>query len=61
MTEISTGSACSSAVPERPVLAAMGVEDNLSLEGIRISQGWTTTDEDIDLLLEAIREVLKFL
>ncbi|MDR2717313.1 MAG: cysteine desulfurase [Treponema sp.] len=58
---VSTGSACSSDSPERPVLAAMGVEDNLSLEGIRISQGWSTTDEEIDLLLDAIAEVLKFL
>jgi cysteine desulfurase len=58
---VSTGSACSSASPERPVLAAMGVEDSLRLEGIRISQGWSTTDEEIDLLLAAIEEVLKFL
>jgi cysteine desulfurase len=58
---VSTGSACSSARPERPVLAAMGINDKLGLEGIRISQGRSTTDEDIDLLLVAIREVLKFL
>jgi cysteine desulfurase len=58
---VSTGSACSSASPERPVLAAMGIEENLSLEGIRISQGWSTTDEEIDLLVAAISEVLQFL
>ncbi|MCL2276319.1 MAG: aminotransferase class V-fold PLP-dependent enzyme [Treponema sp.] len=58
---VSTGSACSSSSPERPVLAAMGIEDNLSIEGIRISQGYSTTDEDIELLLAAINEVLKFL
>jgi cysteine desulfurase len=58
---VSTGSACSSASPERPVLAAMGVEDSLRLEGIRISQGWSTTDEEIELLLAAIKEALKFL
>jgi cysteine desulfurase len=58
---VSTGSACTSNSPERPVLAAMGVEDNLRFEGIRISQGWSTTDEEIDLLLDAIAEVLKFL
>jgi len=58
---VSTGSACSSAKPERPVLAAMGIDDKLRREGIRISQGWSTTDEEIDLLLSAIREVLKFL
>jgi len=58
---VSTGSACSSARPERPVLAAMGIDDKLGLEGIRVSQGWSTTDEEIGLLLEAVREVLKFL
>jgi cysteine desulfurase len=58
---VSTGSACSSASPERPVLAAMGIEDSLQLEGIRISQGWSTTDEEIDRLLAAIGEVLQFL
>lgn len=58
---VSTGSACSSASHNRPVLAAMGVPENRSLEGIRISQGWSTSDEEIDLLLAAIAEVLKFL
>jgi len=58
---VSTGSACSSASPERPVLAAMGINDGQSLEGIRISQGWSTTDEDIDLLLAAVSQVLSFL
>jgi cysteine desulfurase len=58
---VSTGSACSSSKPERPVLAAMGIDSKLGLEGIRISQGRSTTDQDIDLLLDAIREVLKFL
>ena len=58
---VSTGAACSSSAPERPVLAAMGIEDNTSLEGIRISQGWSTTDGEIDGLLAAIAEVLKFL
>ncbi|GHV53496.1 aminotransferase V [Spirochaetia bacterium] len=58
---ISTGSACSSAKAERPVLAAMGIDKQKSLEGIRISQGWSTTDEEIDLLIEAVRGVLKFL
>jgi cysteine desulfurase len=55
---VSTGSACSSAKSERPVLAAMGIDGNLAFEGIRISQGWSTTEEEIDLLLDAIRKVL---
>jgi cysteine desulfurase len=58
---VSTGSACSSSSPERPVLLAMGVDENLRIESIRISQGWSTTDEDIEKLTEAIAEVLKFL
>jgi cysteine desulfurase len=58
---VSTGSACSSASPERPVLSAMGVDENLRLEGIRISQGWTTTEQEIDNLIAAISEVLQFL
>ncbi len=58
---VSTGSACSSSSPERPVLAAMGIEENLRIEGIRISQGFTTTEEEIDLLIAAVSEVLKFL
>jgi cysteine desulfurase len=58
---VSTGSACSSSSPERPVLLAMGVEEKLRIEGIRISQGYSTTDEEIDLLVQAIAEVLKFL
>jgi len=58
---VSTGSACSSSSPERPVLAAMGISENLRIEGIRISQGWSTTEEDIDFLLNGIAEVLKFL
>jgi len=58
---VSTGSACSSSSPERPVLTAMGVNEKLRIEGIRISQGFATADEDIEALLEAIAEVLKFL
>jgi cysteine desulfurase len=58
---VSTGSACSSASPERPVLAAMGLDDRARLEGIRISQGWSTTIEDIDALLGGIEKALAFL
>ena len=58
---VSTGSACSSASHGRPVLSAMGINNSLGLEGIRISQGWSTTDGEIDLLLGAIAKVLRFL
>ncbi|GHU03476.1 aminotransferase V [Spirochaetia bacterium] len=58
---LSTGSACASREQDRPVLSAMGLPDHKALEGLRFSQGWSTTDEEIDLLLDAIREALKFL
>lgn len=58
---ISTGSACSSAHRERPVLKAMGLDQNAILEGVRISQGWTTTMDDINALINGIEKVLGFL
>jgi cysteine desulfurase len=58
---ISTGSACSSTKTERPVLFAVGVNEKQRLEGVRISQGYTTTNAAIDLLLAAVEEVLKVL
>ncbi|MDR0400408.1 MAG: cysteine desulfurase [Treponema sp.] len=58
---VSTGSACSSSKPERPVLEAMGVDPQLRLEGIRISQGRSTSPEDIDLLIRAAAGVLEYL
>ena len=58
---ISTGSACSSSSQERPVLAAMGLDEKAMLEGVRISQGWTTTMQEINALLKAIEKVLDFL
>ena len=58
---VSTGSACSSSSPERPVLAAMGVDESARLEGIRISQGWSTDMADMDALLRGVEKVLSFL
>jgi cysteine desulfurase len=55
---ISTGSACSSASLDRPVLAAMGVDKDTQREGIRISQGWSTTEDDITALIEALQRVI---
>jgi cysteine desulfurase len=55
---VSTGSACSSSTMNRPVLAAMGLDKQTSLEGIRISQGWSTTMEEIDRLTGAITNVI---
>jgi cysteine desulfurase len=58
---VSTGSACSSSRAERPVLKAMGLDAKLRLEGIRISQGRTTSVEDTDLLVQAITGILEYL
>jgi cysteine desulfurase len=58
---VSTGSACSSREQRRPVLLAMGVGAPRSLEGIRISQGWSTTREEIEKLIAAIAAILEIL
>jgi cysteine desulfurase len=58
---VSTGSACSSRSRNRPVLAAMGMPEERSLEGIRISQGWSTSMEDLEALIRAIRKILEVL
>ena len=47
-----SGSACASeGLEDSPVLEAMGVDAHRSL---RISVGWSTTDADIDALLDAL-------
>ena len=51
-----SGSACSSeSLEPSPVLEAMGVDAHRSL---RISVGWSTVDEDVDALLDALPDVL---
>jgi cysteine desulfurase len=55
---VSTGSACSSHRESRPVLDAMGIDKETALYGIRISQGWTTTEDDIEALCRAIKKIL---
>jgi cysteine desulfurase len=53
---VHSGSACASEdLQPSPVLEAMGVDAHHSL---RISVGWSTTDEDVDALLEALPLVL---
>ena len=58
---VSTGSACSSSSNDRPVLAAMGLSESARLEGLRISQGWSTEKADLDALLSGIEKALSFL
>ncbi len=53
---VHSGSSCASeAIEPSPVLDAMGVDAERSL---RISVGWSTTDADIDALLDALPTVL---
>ena len=53
---VHSGSACASEdLAPSPVLEAMGVDAHHSL---RISVGWSTTDDDIDALLHALPDVL---
>jgi cysteine desulfurase len=53
---VHSGSSCSSeSIEPSPVLAAMGVDAERSL---RISVGWSSTDDDIDRLLDALPRVL---
>ncbi|MDR2446992.1 MAG: cysteine desulfurase [Treponema sp.] len=56
---VSTGSACSSASNDRPVLAAMGATKDARLEGVRISQGRSTALDDIDALIETLKRVIR--
>jgi len=56
---ISTGSACSASSNERPILNAMGLDSKTSLEGVRISQGYTTTIEEIEALIQAIKGIIE--
>lgn len=51
---VSAGSACSSGkVKPSHVLTAMGVEPSVATATLRVSTGWTTTDEDIEAFATA--------
>lgn len=53
---VHSGSSCSSeAFEPSPVLAAMGVDAERSM---RVSMGWTTTDDDVDALLVELPRIL---
>ena len=53
---VSSGSACSSGkVQPSHVLAAMGVGRELAQGAVRLSLGWSTSEADIDLALQAWR------
>ena len=55
---VSSGSACSSGkVQPSHVLAAMGLDRDLAQGAVRLSLGWSTSEADIDLALEAWRKL----
>src|SRR3974390_2937581 len=55
---VSSGSACSSGkVQPSHVLAAMGVEPALAQGAVRVSLGWSTTERDVEKLLDALTNV----
>jgi cysteine desulfurase len=55
---LSSGSACSSGkVQASHVLAAMGVEPALAQGALRVSLGWSTSERDIEKLLDALTKV----
>jgi cysteine desulfurase len=59
---VSSGSACSSGkVQASHVLAAMGVEPELARGALRVSLGWSTTEADIERLLNAWNTVVSSL
>lgn len=57
--ECSTGSACSAGVPQPShVLLAMGYDEAAASGSLRFSLGHTTTEDDIDRLLQALPDVV---
>ncbi len=57
--ECSTGSACSAGVPQPShVLLAMGCTDEAARHSLRFSLGHTTTQADVDAVVEAIGPVV---
>lgn len=55
----SAGSACASgALDPSHVLVAMGVPRDEALASVRLSLGWTTTDEDVDIALKTVPDAV---
>ena len=58
--ECSTGSACSAGVPQPShVLLAMGASDEEARSSLRFSLGHTSTQDDVDALVDAIGPVVE--
>lgn len=58
---ISTGSACSSRKISRPVLEAMGVSKELIAGAVRFSFGYTTKQEELNMLLSGLKQTAAIL
>ena len=59
--QISTGSACSSSALEpSPVLVAMGLDGDQANQSIRVSIGRQTTQQDIDVAVDAITKSVQY-
>ncbi|MFZ3178426.1 MAG: cysteine desulfurase, partial [Methylovirgula sp.] len=57
---VSSGSACSSGKVKRShVLEAMGVPPALAQGAIRVSLGWTTEEEDLELFGRAFEKAVR--
>lgn len=58
--DASAGSACSAGVTQAsPVLEAMHVPEHLARGALRLSLGWTSTQDDVARVLAALPEVLE--
>lgn len=56
---VSSGSACSSGkVKPSHVLSAMGVDQELSRDVLRVSFGWNSTEEDVVAIIQSLRALL---
>lgn len=59
---VSTGAACSSGSPEpSPVLLAMGLTRTEAQHSLRVSLGWTTTEEQIEAFVDTLVIVVQHL
>jgi cysteine desulfurase len=56
---VSTGAACSSGSQEpSPALRAMGLSREEAQSSLRVSLGWETTKEDLELFIETLVQVV---
>jgi cysteine desulfurase len=56
---VSTGAACSSGSPEpSPILLAMGLTKKEAQSSLRVSVGWTNTEQEVLLFVDTLAEVV---